>query len=261
MRLDRWRPVGVVAFALFMDYLIYGLLIPLTPYSPARATTEAQLGLLYGAYSLGVLAATPLFGYLGDRIGYRRPIIGGVALSATALLLFWLAPQFQLLLVGRLLQGAASAANWTAGLALIAEHYSDDRVEMMGVALMGSTAGSLLGPVIGGALYELGGYSLAFVVTGMLVVIDAAACIFLLPRQQTVRARSPDIWPLLVDRSVLVAAAAVALAAIGWGIIEPLLPVQLTRLGVTPGVVGLVFTAGSVAYGLSAPVVAWASNH
>jgi MFS family permease len=261
VRLDRWRPVGVVAFALFMDYLIYGLLIPLTPYSPARATTEAQLGLLYGAYSLGVLAATPLFGYLGDRIGYRRPIIGGVALSATALLLFWLAPQFQLLLVGRLLQGAASAANWTAGLALIAEHYSDDRVEMMGVALMGSTAGSLLGPVIGGALYELGGYSLAFVVTGMLVVIDAAACIFLLPRQQTVRARSPDIWPLLVDRSVLVAAAAVALAAIGWGIIEPLLPVQLTRLGVTPGVVGLVFTAGSVAYGLSAPVVAWASNH
>jgi MFS transporter, DHA1 family, solute carrier family 18 (vesicular amine transporter), member 1/2 len=57
-----------------------------------------------------------------------------------------------------------------------------------------------------------------------------------------------------------VAAAAVALAAIGWGIIEPLLPVQLIRSGVTPGVIGLIFTVGSITYGLSAPVVGWVSN-
>jgi MFS transporter, DHA1 family, solute carrier family 18 (vesicular amine transporter), member 1/2 len=56
------RVVGVVAFALFMDYLIYGLLIPLTPYSPAHATSEEELGLLYGSYSVGVLVATPLLG-------------------------------------------------------------------------------------------------------------------------------------------------------------------------------------------------------
>jgi ferredoxin len=76
---------GVVAFALFMDYLIYGLLIPLTPHSPAHATSEQQFGLLYGAYSVGVLAATPVFGYLGDRIGYRRTMISGVLLSAIGL--------------------------------------------------------------------------------------------------------------------------------------------------------------------------------
>ena len=66
---------GVVAYALFMDYLIFGLFIPLTPYSPAHATSEGELGLLYGGYSVGVLVATPLFGYLGDRIGYRRLMI------------------------------------------------------------------------------------------------------------------------------------------------------------------------------------------
>jgi MFS family permease len=77
---------GVVAFVLFMDYLIYGLLIPLIPYSPAHATSEEQFGLLYGAYSVGVLAATPVFGYLGDRIGYRRPMISGVLLSANEIL-------------------------------------------------------------------------------------------------------------------------------------------------------------------------------
>ncbi|HEY1299960.1 MAG TPA: MFS transporter [Stellaceae bacterium] len=259
-RLDRWLPVGVVAFALFMDYLIYGLLIPLTPYSPARATGEQELGLLYAAYSLGVLAATPFFGFLGDRIGYRRPLIGGVALSAAALVLFWLAPHFHLLLLARLFQGAASAASWTAGLALIAEHYPNERVEMMGFALMGSTAGSLLGPVIGGALYEVGGYGLPFLVTGGLMAIDAAL-VLLLPRRRVMAEPSPNIWPLLLDRSVLVTAAAVALAAIGWGILEPLLPVQLARSGVNPAIIGLIFTAGAIAYGSSAPLVAWVSKH
>ena len=50
--------VGVVAFALFIDYLIYGVLIPLTPYAPAYATGDEGLGLLYGAYAVGVLVAT-----------------------------------------------------------------------------------------------------------------------------------------------------------------------------------------------------------
>jgi hypothetical protein len=36
--------VGVVAFALFIDYLIYGVLIPLTPYAPAHATGDEGLG-------------------------------------------------------------------------------------------------------------------------------------------------------------------------------------------------------------------------
>jgi MFS transporter, DHA1 family, solute carrier family 18 (vesicular amine transporter), member 1/2 len=252
--------VGVVAFALFMDYLIYGLLVPLSPYSPAHATSEEQLGLLYGGYAVGVLVATPLFGYLGDRIGYRQLMIYGVALSATALALLCFAPHFYLLLLGRLFQGAAAAASWTAGLALIAEHYSEKRVEMMGFALMGSTAGSLLGPVIGGWLYEVGGYSLPFAVTGALVAIDAGLCLFLLPRRQAGREATPNIWPLLLDRSVVVAAAAVGLAATGWGIIEPLLPPQLVRSGVPPGAIGLIFTTGSVAYGLSAPLVGWVSN-
>jgi MFS transporter, DHA1 family, solute carrier family 18 (vesicular amine transporter), member 1/2 len=254
------RVVGVVAFALFMDYLIYGLLIPLTPYSPAHATSEEELGLLYGSYSVGVLVATPLFGWLGDPIGYRRLLIGGVGLSAIALALFVFASHFHLLLLARLFQGAASAASWTAGLALIAEHYPKERVEMMGVALMGSTAGSLLGPLIGGSLYEAGGYALPFAVTGLLVAADAALCLFLLPRRAGRPAAGGSVWPLLFDRSVVTAATAVGLAAIGWGIIEPLLPPQLMRFGVGPGAIGVIFTIGSIAYGLSAPLVGWASN-
>src|ERR1700761_9514992 len=95
-RLERLKVLWVVAYALFMDYLIYGLTVPLTQYSPAGEMSEDRLSLL--SYALGVLAATPAFGYLGDRLGYRKPMICGALLSVAAILLFWLAPSFALLM-------------------------------------------------------------------------------------------------------------------------------------------------------------------
>src|SRR5882724_13063633 len=85
---NEWTVLIIVAYALFMDFFIYGLLVPLAANSPAKATTESQMGMMFGAYATGVLLATPLFGYLGDRLGCRRPMIIGVCLTAIATLLF-----------------------------------------------------------------------------------------------------------------------------------------------------------------------------
>jgi DHA1 family solute carrier family 18 vesicular amine transporter 1/2 len=258
--IGRFRVLGVVTFALFMDYLIYGLIVPLAPYSPAGAMSEDRLALLYSTYALGVLAATPLFGFLGERIGYRRSMIFGVALSGIAIVLFWLAPNLPLLLLARLFQGASAAATWTVGLALIAEHYVQNRIKMMGYALVGSTAGSIVGPVIGGGLQQVGGYSLPLAVTAGMVAADFVLRVFLLPVERLHASSSPDLRALLIDRSVLAPALATALAAFGWGIVEPLLPADLERAGVASTEIGLIFTIAPIAYGLSAPLVAWASE-
>ncbi len=253
--LNSWKVFGIVTYALFMDYFIYGILVPLGPYSPAKATTEFQSGILFGTYAVGVLVATPLFGYLGDRLGCRRPMIIGVALSAVASFLFCFGGHFYLAILARLAQGAAAAATWTAGLALIAEHYIDKRVQMMGLAMVGSTAGSVVGPVAGGWLYDLGGYNLPFAITGILLAIDATLRITLLPPEKGSTEKSPDLRALLFDKSVLVAGLAVAIAAAGWGILEPLLPNHLRTTGATPGHIGLLFTVSTITYGLAAPIV------
>jgi DHA1 family solute carrier family 18 vesicular amine transporter 1/2 len=258
--IGKLRVLGVVGYALFMDYLIYGLIVPLTPYSPAGAMSEDRLALLYGCYALGVLAATPLFGYLGERIGYRQVMIVGVLLAGCAIPLFWLAPNFLLLLLARLFQGAAAAATWTTGLALMAEHYTEHRVRMMGYALVGSTAGSIAGPILGGGLYSLGGYSLPFAVVAGLVFLDFLLRVFALPVDRPSSQELPDLRSLLLDKSVLVPALAVALAAFGWGIVEPLLPTSLEGAGASAAEVGLLFTIATVAYGLCAPLVGWASE-
>ncbi len=254
-----WWITGVVGFALFLDYFVYGAFAPLTLYSPVKLAGEAQFGLLYAAYSIGLLVATPVFGYLGVRIGLKRSMICGVALLAAGVLLFWFAADFAMLFLARLLEGSAAAATWTAGLSLIATYHVKRRVEMMGYALVASTAGSILGPAAGGLLDQLGGYSLPLALMTALIAIDAALRLAVLPADKPEGQSTLPWGDLLTDRAVLVPAAAVALAAVGWSITEPLLPAELGRDGLSATEIGLVVTLSTIAYGLSAPFVSWVS--
>ena len=151
-------------------------------------------------------------------------MITGVVLSALAILLFWFAPKDALMLLGRVLQGAAAAAPGPRGCrwsrCTIRRAGRDD-----GLFADGQHRRLDPGPGPGGGLYEVGGYVLPLIVAGVLVAVDAALRIFVLPPTGAAP-NERGAAGLLLDRSVLIPAAAVALAAIGWGIVEPLLPVD-----------------------------------
>jgi MFS family permease len=243
-----WPLMAVVTFALLIDYFIYGLVTP----HQAHASD-------HGGYAAGVLIASPVFGYLSVRIGLKRSMICGVALSAAATALFAIAPSAPRLLA-QLLQGTASAATWTAGLSLVARHHAERRVEMMGYALIGSTVGTLLGDVAGSLLQQIGGAALPFLVAGLLVAIDAGLRIFVLPSEWIGSASFAGLGALLLDRSVLIPAAVVGLASLGWSVVDLLLPAELGRAGVAPAVIGLIFVSATIVYGLCAPLVEWVSE-
>ena len=247
--------VAVIAFSLFLDYFLYGLLFPLVAHSPAGLKGEGHLALLYGVYAISVLLVTPVFGYLGDRIGGRSTMLCGAALAVCAVSLLGVAPSLSLLLLGKFCQGAASAALWTSGLALIATNYVEKRVEMLGYAFTGGTFGSVIGPIAGGLLYHAGGYRLPFLITGIAFAIAAALIALLVPAGGIQRNEPVDFRALLLNRSLMVPAVAIALAAFSVGIIEPLLPVRLARYGATSMAIGIIFTVSTLVYGLSAPLV------
>ncbi len=247
--------VAVVAFSLFLDYFLYGLLFPLVAHSPAGLKGEGHLALLYGAYAISVLLVTPVFGYWGDRIGGRSTMLCGAALAICAISLLGAAPSLSLLLLGKFYQGAASAAFWTSGLALIATNYVEKRVEMLGYAFTGGTFGSGIGPIAGGLLYRAGGYRLPFLITGVAFAIAAALIALLVPGGGMQRNEPLNIRALVLNRSLMVPAVAIALAAFSVGIIGPLLPVRLARYGATSMAIGIIFTVSTSVYGLSAPLV------
>lgn len=178
-------------------------------------------------------------------------MLAGVIIQLLATLVFAFAPSFWVLMLARILQGGAAAATWTAGLAIVAESYPEDRVQKMGLSMVGMTAGSLIGPLAGGLLYDVGGYFAPFWLAGGIVLVDFFLRFTLLPWDRGHIQLSNPLPILLRDRSVLVAAVVIALIAGGWGVIEPHLPGHLAKnFHVSPTMVGLLFTVAGVAYAL-----------
>jgi MFS family permease len=244
----------VIAFPLFLDFFLYGLLFTLPARSLAVAKSEGHVALLYGVYALSVLLVTPIFGYLGDRLGSRPIMICGAVLAVAAVSLFGWAPGFLLLVLGKVCQGAASAALWTSGLALVAANYIEKRVVMLGYAFAAGTLGSVIGPIAGGLFAQAGAYQLPFLLTGIGFAAAAALIARLVPGAAMEHERV-DLRALVLNRSIAVPAVTIALAAFSFGIIEPLLPVRLAGHGLPSIAIGVIFTVSTLVYGFSAPLV------
>lgn len=249
----------VVALAVFTDMLIYGLVVPILPkYATSLGASQTAIGFLFSSYAITLFIATPIFGALSDKIGRKGPMLWGLLGLGTATILFAFADSFWLLVVARSLQGLAAAATWTAGLALLADLYPpDERGKVMGIALSGQAAGTLLGPTIGGWLYQLGDYQLPFLVAAGLAFIDGLLRLFLLKDVPHAKSEdSPSPFKVLRNRQLLIITGVIIIGASVPSVLEPTLPLHLQKvLSATPGVIGLLFAVPTLAYGLATPII------
>lgn len=122
------------------------------------------------------LTSPALFGWFADRCRLRRlPFIIGLAALGASTILFVLARSIPLLIVARGLQGLSASAVWVVGLAIVADNVPPERVgEAMGQTTIALTWGGLLGPTVGGVLYEKLGFDGTFAVPGVLILVDVA---------------------------------------------------------------------------------------
>ena len=114
------------------------------------------------------------FGWIGDRIPSRRtPFLLGLGFLGGATLSFALGKTVSILLIARLLQGLSSAVVFTFGRALLLDRVGKERIgRAMGFTGAALSAGLLLGPVVGGVLYEYGGYFTVFLPALGLIVAE-----------------------------------------------------------------------------------------
>jgi MFS transporter, DHA1 family, solute carrier family 18 (vesicular amine transporter), member 1/2 len=157
------------------------------------------------------------------------------------------------------LQGVSSAASWVAGLALLARVYpAAERGRAMGTAVAGTALATLLGPPLGGFLYDLGGPRLPFLVAAGIAAADGLARLLLISdanREDGV-SEAFALRALFSDRLVVLGGVAVLLTAGAKALIEPVLPLYLSEeLGASAFAVGLIFGAATLAYGIFAPVI------
>jgi multidrug resistance protein len=249
----------VVALAIFTDMLIYCMIVPILPqYAMEHGASQEMIGIMFACYAVAFLVTTPVIGILSDKVGRKMPMIAGLAGLFGSTLLFALSSDITILMIARALQGVSAAATWTAGLALIADLFpAESRQTAMGIALTGSIAGTLLGPLFGGFLYDFGGYLLPFLAAAGLVLVDGAARMFLLkdPPRNNASERIP-IRALASDRTMLIMAGTIVVVAGTTGILEPTLPLYLVQLDISPAMIGLLFAVIAIANLIVSPLSA-----
>jgi MFS family permease len=110
-------------------------------------------------YALMLAVATAVYGRVSDLVGVRLPLVVGVALMTVGALAGALAPNFGVLLVARIVQGAGAAAVPTLGVAIVSARYSGSvRVLALGRIAGVAAALSCLGPLFGGGVEGLLGW-------------------------------------------------------------------------------------------------------
>jgi MFS family permease len=136
------------------------------------------LGMSSMAYAITSTLAAPWMGALADRRGRRPFVLISLAAYVLAFSGYFLAPAAWVFILARGLAGALTAGLVPAVLGIIADLAPPDRRgQWIGIVNGGASAGWIIGPVLGGWLYDRFSFGVPFAVS---VVVAALAFVLAL---------------------------------------------------------------------------------
>jgi MFS family permease len=228
-----------------VDTLFFTALTPLIPhYADKYGLSKAGAGVFVSTYAAGTLLGAVPGGLGTTRFGPKATVLGGLALMTVASLGFALAGDVWTLGLSRLVQGIGSAFSWAGALAwVISATPNERRGEFLGTSIGAAAFGALLGPVLG-ALAGVVGTRAAFLgvtVAGAVLLAWAAVTPGTPPEARQLRAG----FGALLERSLLAGLWLILLAALLFGVLIVLVPLQLSRHGWGTVAIGALFLAGT----------------
>ncbi|MDF0530773.1 DHA2 family efflux MFS transporter permease subunit [Tsukamurella sp. 8F] len=135
-----------------------------------------RLGQVSIAYLVSLAVFIPASGWLGDRLGGRRALLGAIGVFTLASALCGSSATLGELVTFRILQGIGGAVMTPVGLAMLFRVYPPaERVRISSVVAMITALAPALGPVLGGVLTTYLSWQLVFLVN---VPIGVATLLF-----------------------------------------------------------------------------------
>ncbi|MFF7980546.1 MFS transporter [Streptomyces sp. NPDC007901] len=192
-RPGRWLALSVLVLAVLLvavDATVLGLA---TPYiSEDLQPTGTQLLWIGDVYSFVIAGLLVSMGSLGDRIGRKRILLVGATAFGAISVLNAYATTPGMMIAARALLGVAGATLMPATLALIRNLFHDPRERSLAVGIWGATAsaGTAVGPIVGGFLLEHFWWGSVFLINLPVMVVLVLVGIRTLPES-----RNPDPGP------------------------------------------------------------------
>ena len=214
---------------------------------PIYEDEGAYNGYLFASKACVQLLIGPFSGHIIDRVGYEKPMMFGLVIMFFSTGVFAFGQSYGVLFFARSLQGVGSAFADTAGLAMIADRFSDEaeRSKMLGIALAFISFGTLVAPPFGGVLYDHAGKEAPFIILAIICLADAGGLLMVMKPKENIALKTalqrqktmdvpreyigelpPDvkpttIWKLFMDPYIAICAGALVMANVSLAFIEP----------------------------------------
>src|SRR4029077_6252014 len=164
-----------VGVSMFVDASLYLAVLPLLPrYADQFNLNTFQAGLVLAAYPVSVPFVSLGCIVLVPRIGARRISLASALLMTVATVIFAWAPNVEILILARFVQGFASGSIWTASMSWVTDNApAGHRGREAGIVMGMLSAGSVAGPAVG-ALASWAGQGPAF---GLVAAVSVAGLV------------------------------------------------------------------------------------
>jgi len=196
--------LSTVALASFSDTFLYSIVTPVFPTSlherahVAIADVQMWLSILLSIYGGALLIGAPITGIILDNVQSRRtPFLWGILVLAAATALLCVGTSLPLLIVGRIVSGAAAAIVWTGSAAMITANIEEESIgTALGIVALALNMGSLVGPILGGVVFERAGYYAVFGMAFGVLGADAVLRVLVIEKSDAAKWISADSVPI-----------------------------------------------------------------
>jgi multidrug resistance protein len=162
------KRLWVLMATVFVDMMGFFIVLPLLPfYAEKLGASPLGVGSLVSTFALAQLVTAPAWGRLSDRFGRRPMILAGLLVSAGAYVIFEMANVVWLLFLSRFVQGMGSGTTGVVQAYVSDTIPKEDRAKAIGWLTAGTSAGVMLGPVVGSVAASLGWLGPGYVAAGL----------------------------------------------------------------------------------------------
>jgi MFS family permease len=247
------RSLLVLFITGLLFWISIAILLPTLPaYLDKIGIDRQQLGLIIGAFAIGLLTTRPIVGKLVDTRGRKLVLLIGTAVAAIAPLGYLSVTSIPLLMLIRAFHGISIAAFTTAFSALVVDLAPPkQRGEIIGLMSLTNPVGVAIGPAIGGYLQVSSRYQEIFWISIICGIISFIAASQL--RESRIKleldhneSAKISIWQILTNPGLGIPAVVLLLIGFPFGAIHTFVPlyIQTLHVGFNPG---LFYTIAAIA--------------
>ncbi|XP_073191306.1 MFS-type transporter SLC18B1-like [Lepidochelys kempii] len=259
---DQLFTMAATACLNFSSMICYSILGPFFPReAEKKGASDTVVGLIFGCFALSNFLTSLIVGNYLVQIGAKFMFVAGMFVSGCVTILFGLldrapdGPVFiGLCFLVRAMDAMGFATAVTASFSILAKAFPNNIATVMGCLETFTGLGLVLGPPIGGFLYQSFGYEVPFIVLGCVVLILVPLNMYLLPKYDAI-ATKDSLWMLITLPKVLFLCFTRLSLSACLGFLDPTMSLFVSEKFKLPaGYVGLVFLALALSYSLSSPL-------